>query len=316
MPQPTQSDVHVDAILTNISVAYLQSEANFIAPRVFPAVSVDKQSDKYYIYTKNDWFRDEAEKRADATESVGSGFNVSTTNYFCDVYAIHKDVGDQMRQNADAPINPDMDATRFVTSRLLLKLERQWAADFFTTSVWGTDLTLTNKWSDYTNGDPIGDMETAKEKILSTTGFAANTLVVGYQVFRQLQHHPDIVDRFKYTSSQVITEDILARLFGVDRVLVARSVYASNAEAETAAYAFIHGKHALLCHVAGSPGLLTPSAGYSFMWRGISAGLGAPISMRRFRMDKLKADRIEGEIAFDNKVVASDLGYFFNLAVA
>ena len=31
MPQPTQSDVHVDAVLTNISIAYIQSAANFIA---------------------------------------------------------------------------------------------------------------------------------------------------------------------------------------------------------------------------------------------------------------------------------------------
>ena len=55
MPQPTQNQVHVDAILTNISVAYMQKQENFIANKVFPIVPVDKQSDKYFSYTKNDW---------------------------------------------------------------------------------------------------------------------------------------------------------------------------------------------------------------------------------------------------------------------
>jgi hypothetical protein len=71
MPQPTQNQVHVDAILTNISVAYFQQNQNFIATRVFPVVPVSKQSDKFFTYTKNDWFRDEAQRRADATESAG-----------------------------------------------------------------------------------------------------------------------------------------------------------------------------------------------------------------------------------------------------
>jgi hypothetical protein len=33
-------------------------------------------------------------------------------------------------------------------------------------------------------------------------------------------------------------------------------------------------------------------------------------------MESLKAARIEAEVAFDNKVVAADLGYFFDSAVA
>ena len=45
MPQPTQTDVHVDAILTNISVAYMQSQSAYVANTIFPTVPVSKQSD-------------------------------------------------------------------------------------------------------------------------------------------------------------------------------------------------------------------------------------------------------------------------------
>jgi hypothetical protein len=61
---------------------------------------------------------------------------------------------------------------------------------------------------------------------------------------------------------------------------------------------------------------MTPSAGYIFAWTGVSGGLGATIGTSQFRMESLKANRVEAEVAFDNKVVASDLGYFFASAVA
>ena len=325
MPQPTQSQVHVDAILTNISVAYLQRAENFIADKVFPVVPVDKQSDKYFVYDKNDWLRDEAQVRADGTESVGSGYNITTATYYADVYAIHKDIGDQTRANADAPINVDREAAEFVTHRLLTRREIQFVNDFMTTNKWASDVTgvaaspttgQTIQWSDYTNSDPIEDIERGKAGILSVTGLEANTLVLGYDVFRALKNHPDLVDRIKYTSSQTITEDMLARMFDIDRVLVSKSIKATNKEGATGAYSFTTGKTALLAHVAPNPGILTPSAGYTFSWTGVSQGMGLTIGTSSFRLESLRATRVEAELAFDNKVVASDLGYFWNSIVA
>lgn len=316
MAQPTLHQVHIDRPLTNISVAYIQKAEHFIADKVFPEVPVDKQSDLYYTYDKNDWFRDEARPRADGTESSGSGYGLSTGSYAALVYAFHKDIGDQVRQNSDTPLDPDRDATEFVTQRLLLRRERQWATNYFTTSVWGTDSTPSNLWSNYSTSDPISDIETGKAAILTNTGFEANTLVLGYNVFRYLRNHPDIVDRYKYTDSKTITAEMLAMLFEVKRVLVAKAVVATNVEGETAAYSLVHGKHALLCHSAEAPGLLVPSAGYTFAWRGVSGGMGATVGVKRFRMEHLSSDRVEGQNAYDLKVVASDLGYFFNGAVA
>lgn len=316
MAQPSVNEVHVDSILTNVSIAYMQDQANFIASRVFPVIPVDKMSDKYFVYTKNDWFRDEAQRRGPNQESAGSGYNIGTDNYSAQVFAFHKDVSNQLIQNADAPLNPEREAARFVASRLLLRQEIQWVSDYFTTGVWATDVTPANLWSDYAASDPIGDIETGKEGILSVTGYEPNTLVLGYQVFRQLKNHPDVIDRFKYTSANNITADMLARLFEVDRLLVAKSIKATNLEGETAAYSFVHGKHALLCYSNPSPELLAPSAGYTFYWKGVSEGLGANIGTKSFPMVHLESQRVESQLAWDNKVVATDLGYFFNGAVA
>jgi len=319
MPQPTSSDVHVDAILTNISVAYMQEAGVYIANRVFPSLPVEKSSDKYYKYDKGVWFRDEAQLRAPGTESAGSGYTLATDTYSTDVWAFHKDVDDQVRANADSPINPDRDATVFVTQRMLLRQELDWTSTYFTTGVWATDKTGGvdfTQWSNYTSSDPITDIENAKSTILTSTGLMPNTLVMGYDVFRQLRHHPDIVDRIKYTSSEVPAEGILARLFGVDRILVSRAIKNTGAEGAADSFATIAGKNAALYYVAPSPGLLTPTAGYQFVWRGVSDGMGQNVGITRFRMPELRADRIEAQMAWDFKVVATDLGYFFSACVA
>lgn len=325
MPQPTLSQVHIDAPLTNLSVAYMQKQENFIADKVFPIVPVDKKSNKFFKYTKNDWFRDEAQRRADGTESAGSGYNLDTDSYSADVWAFHKDVGDQVLANADAPLTPLREASEFVTHRLLLRRELQFVTDFFTTSVWGTDVSGVSsspssgqflQWNS-SSATPIDDIEVGKSAILSSTGFEANTLVLGYDVFKYLKNHTTIVDRYKYTQAGAyVTEDLLAKVFGVDRVLVAKAVKATNKEGAAGAYSFAFGKAALLCHVAPNPGLLTPSAGYTFAWTGVSEGLGSTLGVSQFRMEHLKATRVEGQVAFDNKVVGSDLGYFFTTAVA
>jgi hypothetical protein len=325
MPQPTQQNVHVDAVLTNISIAYAQDESKFIASKVFPIVPVEKQSDKYFKYTKNDWFRDEAKRRADATESAGSGYNLGTDSYSCDVYAFHKDVGDKTRKNADNPLNLDAEAAKFVMGRILLRQEVQFVQDFIKTGVWGTDVTGVAaapganqfiQWDDYTNSDPIEDIEDGKEAILSTTGYMPNTLVIGYQVFRRLKNHPLFVDRVKYTTNDNITAAMIARMLELDNLYIAQAIKATNKEGATEAYSFIHGKQALLCYVNPTPGLLVPSAGYIFSWTGLEGDLGTPVTTSTIRMDLKKADRIETESAWDNKLVASDLGYFFDSVVS
>lgn len=317
MPQPTMADVHVDHLLTQISIAYMNEPENYMAGDLFPIILVDFQSNKYVVYTKNDWLRDEAQVRAPATESAGGGYNLDTSNFYNAInYAFHKDIPDEIRRNADMPIDMDLDATRFVTEKLRLKNERLWAGDFFKSGVWetdvlgGTDFTL---WSDFANSDPHVDIETGIASIESITGKSPNRFAIGRNVWTSLRHHPDIMDKIKYTQTGILAEALLAVLIGVEKVLVGRAIYATNAEGATGAYDFIYGKHALLLHRASRPGLLTPSAGYTFVWK---FAPGVPMFIRRIRDDKAMFDRVEGHLYLDQKKTGQDLGYFLKNAVA
>lgn len=318
--QPTPGDVHVNAPLTNVSIAFL-AEQQFLADVVFPNVPVQKKSDDYFEYPKDQWYRSDAQERPPGSESAGSGYTLTTKQYGCKVYALHKDVPDEARANADPMINLDRDATEFVTRQLAIKRERDWGAKFFTTGVWtgsttGTDRTPSTLWS-AANSTPIEDIDAEIDSIHRKTGYRPNIIVLGQDVWTILKNHPDLLERIKYTEKAIVFQDLLASIFQVDRVLVASAIHNDAKEGATPDMKrILDTKDALICYAARSPSLLQPSAGYTFSWAGyLGAGPGGQ-RMTRFRMQHLKSDRVEGEMAYDQKVIAPDLGAFFNGAVS
>jgi len=299
-----------------MSQAIIQSTDTFIADKVFPIVPVARRSDSDYIYTQGDWFRDEATIRPPATESAGSGWNLSTTTYNCDVYAIHKDLDDQTLANADEVLNMEQDAVEFVTQRILLKREIEWSSTFFATGVWGTSLIPSALWSNYATSTPLTDVQTAILTIQGRTGLRPNTAVIGAEVYSQLLNHPDIIERIKYTTADVPTSAVIGRYFGIDRVFVAGAVKNTANEGATASYSFVQGKHVWIGYVAPRVGPCTPTAGATFAWTGVSDGMGGTIGTVRFDIPEKRVTRIESQMAWDSKVVGSALGYLLESVVS
>lgn len=327
--QPTPGDVHVNTPLTNISIAYLQSADAFVAARVFPNIPVSKQSDRYYTYDRGYFNRDEMQLRAPATESAGTGYSIDNTpTYYCQRWSIHKDIPDEVRANADAMLNLDREAVELLTLKALLRREKIFAANFFQTGKWATDVTGVSgtpsagqfkQWNDAAS-DPIGDIRTAKRTMRESTGFEPNTLVLGRPVYDKLLDNASIIDRLKYgtmgTAPAKTSVNILASLFEVDRILVMNAIENTAAEGQTNAHSFIGGKKALLTYVPPSPGLMTPSAGYTFSWTGLMGNGVEGNRIKTIRHALADADRVELDMTFDMKLVANDLGYFFQSAVA
>lgn len=317
---PTAGDVHVNTPLTNISIAYLQNANNFVASRVFPNIPVMKQSDRYYTYDRGEFNRDEMKKRAPGTESAGGSYTVDNTpNYFAEVYAFHKDVPDQIRANADSILSPDREATEYCTQKALIKREKLWATKFFATSIWSTDNTSANWGPTGTATDPIADIRTGKTTVLQSTGFEPNTLILGKTVYDALADNADVIERVNagQTPNGPAMGTLMAMmmLFEIERIFVMKAIQNTTKEGQTASHSFIGGANALLCYSAPSPGIMTPSAGYTFSWTG-AAGAGAEGGrIKRFRMEKLESDRIEIQMAFDQKKISADLGYFFSTPI-
>ncbi len=336
--EPSRSDVHVNRPLTNISIAFLQSAEDFVASRVFPNIPVNKKSDVFFTYDRGEFNRDEMEERAPGTESAGSGYKISTDTYLARTRAYHKDVADEVRANADNPINLDREATEYVTLKGLLNREVNWASAFFTAGdpgdTWTFDVdgaasrsaafdpeSAANNdvvfWDDAAS-TPIEDVRLLKRFVQESTGFRPNSLTLGRPVFDALIDHPDIVgrlDRGQTTGTAMVNKDALAALFEIDEILVMEAIQNTAKEGQTAVHSFIGGKNALLSYRPQTPGIMTPSAGYTFSWTGRVGSGNDGMRIKRFRLDKIESDRIEIDMSYDQKKIAADLGAFFGAIV-
>jgi hypothetical protein len=318
---PTPGDVHVDRPLTIMSVAWIQEAARYIATRVFPTVPVLKQSDLYTVFDRADWLRALAEVRAPSTESAGGGYRVSYAQYACNVWAFHKDVSDEARANSDAVLAPDRNAVGFATQACVSRRELEWATKYFTTSLWtgsstGGDITVSPKW-DASSSTPIADIRKEILAISGKTGFRPNKLVLGADVWRVLQDHPDFTDRIKAGQTPggpaLVNKPLLALVLELDEVLVCEAVLNTGPEEGTESTAFLAtSEDVMLVHAAPNPAIDTPSAGYTFGWNGLLGAGAEGNRISNIRADLLKSDRIECEMAFDQKVVAPELGAFFD----
>jgi hypothetical protein len=330
---PEGRSLYISQPLTNISTAYGQG-GRWIADQVFPTVPVARQGDMYWKYPKSDWMRTIAGVRAPATESPGGGWEMETDTYFAHVYAVHKDVDDQTRVNAaGGGFNLDQDGARWVTEQLLIKRDRLFVDSFLRTGVWtggtgiggganGADLTggaaagsNTFVQFDRAGSDPIGVINTQLLGMARRTGRRPNVLVMGPDVWNALTQNASILSRIQYSERGIITEDLLRALFNVDRVVVTWTIENTAPRGAADSIDFMNSKSMLLVYAPPNAGLQTVSGGYIFTWSGLLGAGAFGTRVRRFRMEEIQSDRIEGEMAFDMKVVAPDVGVFFSAAV-
>lgn len=321
MAQPDVGDVHVNAMLTNMSIAHRNKDDFYIADKIFPLVPVQKQTDIYLKYNRGYFFADEAGRmvRAPGTRAATTGFAIDKTNTYRAVnYAIGVEIPDEIRDNQDSPLNMDRDAALMLKDLQRIRRERAFAAAFMTTGVWtgqadktgGSDFT---KWSDYAGSDPFKDLEDGIDSIEGNTGERPNRATMGAIVWRRLKHHPDFIDRINggatTGSPAQMTKERLAQLLEIDEVLVGRAIYRSSDEGASLTLARIMDDDLLLTYTPSSPGLMVPSAGYTFYWQPATGG-GIEF-VRSGRQDREKYDWHESHSYFDQVATEALSGAFF-----
>lgn len=318
MPRPTSADMHIQTALGNVSIAYRNE--SYIADQVFPNVTVRKQADKYFIFDKAAWFRNEAGPRAPGTRAVEGGYSLSQGSYACEEVAFAKVVADEEEQNADDPLMPRRTAVEFATDKILLNHELAVARLVFDNGSWAASATPSTTWDD-TASTPIEEIEIAKETVVLAIGREPNVCVMGRQVWTDLRTHPDLLDTFKYVERGLLSVAAFQNLFGFQKVLIGTAIYASANDmdavavgaggapaAATVTYSAVWDKNMWLGYVPNAPALGVPAAGYSFTWK--------PRSVAQFRREEEEATVYRVREHYDVAVTCSDAGYEFIDCVA
>jgi hypothetical protein len=334
---PLLNRTHINRPLTNISVAFIQSQDSFVADKVFPNISVENKSDSYFVYNSTQYLTDQvAEVAAGGVAPLIQLTVEAPESYKCKTRKLAAQLPLETVINVDKPLDIEVDTSELLAHKFLINRELNFANNFFTTEKWGIDLVGSDssdsstkiKFWDSDESSPIKLISDLKITMKKSTGFDFNTLVVSLPVYKSLLNHREILARILYKGGDnpaIVSRQILASLFELDNIFVMASVYnpGKDGKIDKTKTEFIGGgKSALLCYVPKSAGIKTPASGYTFAWSGLlkqmngnvdisKIGYGS-VGTKRWFDERTSSYFVESWQSYDQRIVGKDLGIFLS----
>ena len=253
----------IDPILSTVATGYVN--AQLVGNVLFPCVPV-MVSGGQVIEFGLEAFRDYHARR-----SPGAAVKQLSLGYSGKPFALVQDALSgkvPVEQMRDTSIVPGIDlASRTIhgVMRILtLSLERDQAALAINASHYDSNHKSApsgaDKWGAGTS-DPSAQISAAREAVRASTGVYPNTVLLSPSAFSATQQHPKILDRTKYTSSDSITTNMLAKLWNVETVVVGAAISADDA----GVMSDVWGNNVVLAYVPPhSSGMEEPSYGYTY----------------------------------------------------
>lgn len=312
------NDVHIQQALNDLAIKYVNAET--IWRDVMPIRIVSKRADKYYIYDKANAFQKFDDTLAPNAMPNEAQWRLSNDNYSVVDHGLSSWIPLEAVENADDPLDPAGDEVENISEALDNQQESRVAARVFSAASYptGNKVTLsgTSQWSDYANSDPLAAIEDAADSMI----VAPTVLVMGADTWRILRRHPKVTAKIfplggnasvAGTSATISQFQQYLSDFGIERVLVGRRRVNTANIGQTPTFARAWGKHAALLRVVPNPGNKVLTFGTTFVQtdrtvyqetdrkRGVNGSLFTKVTWNS-----------------DEKIVASDAGYFFENAVA
>ncbi len=180
----TITSVHVNAPLTNLAIKYQVPE--MVAERIWPVRPVQKESDVYYEYFKEE-LQDYPTLRAPGAEANEMNWDVTTSSYKAEEYALAQLIPDRVARNSDPPIRPAMTTVQKLKDVLMIEQERRVQA-FVQSATYVTNTsTISTKWDAASGQTPEKDIDTAKNAVRVACGKVPNSILMNYLTAQALK---------------------------------------------------------------------------------------------------------------------------------
>lgn len=292
---PARSEVHVDAVLGNLAREFMFP--GMIADRIAPRVNVKKDSDKYWLFGREEIrLKLDGEGDAVAPGSPAPDFDwkpTGTATYSAIKRALKDKVLDETIRNADDPINPVSRTIEKLTRNLMLYRERR-VAKLFTTGIVSTS-TPAIKW-DVATADIEDDIRAAKEAFRLSAGGYPNTIVMSSTVAAFVVLYLKASAEISFMEKSTINK-VPDRLWDMD-VVVCQGMFNSAGEGLAEVIADIWPDTVTLAYI--NPAKKPSTQDSTFVW----SFTPVPFRVRRWRDEEIEATIYEVGMYIDEKVVA------------
>ena len=313
MARIVPSDVHADKYLTQVSIAF--KNPTYIADQIVPIIPVTNETDRYPTFDQGDFARREVHKLADGQPAPQGGFAVSYGTYSADEYGIAMKLGPRTLANSDSVFRLETTAAEWVADQLALEREYQVASTIFSASNFTNTAAIGAKW-DLAGSAPIDDILAGLDLVEDqATGRAANTIVMGIEVWRQLARNEQIIAYLfgpGYSGPLAATTSLLENFLSgylsrSVKILVGSAVYNTTKEGATASYSKVWGKNCWIGYVPPNPAVMTPAAAYMFR---------AGYQTRKWVETSSQSTIVEGREIYTVEVVSAACAYYYTACVS
>lgn len=317
--------------LSNLAIAYYE-DATYGHRRLFPVCPVDLPAGAFYEFSKADLARDSVRRKPDYGSVQTATMGHSDNSYSCHVDQIIIGLDKIIARayevaNAPGSADPRRARVKMISEQITLHQEIEFAKKFFNSTAWDNVWTgasagdTANKKFKYFSSNDVDPVDFFDDRVIEIRRQGRrkpNKLALGVETFKALKNNPFILERIKYSGTTqnpaIVSESVLAQVFGVDEVVVLDATYndAGIGEPENMKYV-CDSKGALLLYTPDTPQIDMPSAGYLFTWR---LDGGNYIAIDTFeKNDGSHTDFIEGLIAWDMQKTSDALACYFTNCV-
>ncbi len=299
-----KGNIKVDKLLTGLAVRYTNNE--FVGGSFLPDYGVSKESDKYRIFRKDGFFKG-APKKADGAITEEATLTYDEATYSTYERAIKDIVTDRAVQNADAPVRPKVDATNFLTEKVLLSEEIDRLALMAGSSGLGSsgtycaNLTYTTAWISGTDPDILSDLSAAIVIISKAIGKRPNRIGMTSEVSEAIGQDPKIQEILKYHTTAMIAGDVLPETLRKMVVTIADGLWNSSDEGQTATYEYILKYHVIMAFVDAANQL---TLGRNFVSKGFK--------VVRWRDEDREGEFIKVNKVYSPKITNLSAGYMYS----
>ena len=199
MARPSYSNLHpVDQILTNIVAEAIPSDSQLIAGRVMEQVGVPERSGTLLVEeTRSFMGAPEADSRRapGASRQSLSSFNRSSLTFKAEIHSFEDSIAMEDIEDSQYPGSEEERSARKVRRALLLAQEKRCADLLFSQTEFtnNVDVAGTSTAFDAAGAEPLSFIHQQLDTLRAANhGIVADTMVLGYDVFRALARNPEI----------------------------------------------------------------------------------------------------------------------------
>ena len=314
-----EGTIHVDHPLTDFSLKYQNAE--LIGDLVMPRIPVVKDTDIYFAYGREEFALNNDVRANGAKGNEVRSLSVTTElPYRCLTHQLQDYFTEIDVQNADQPLNIELDKTENLTKMLGINREYRVSTLYSSVSNWSTvdptnsahigGVTLSGAQqmnnAAYDNSTPTGNIEylidNGKQAILNAIGRDPNVIIIPRTVARVIKRDSYVRNLLRYTDATLVENgELPERLWNMD-VFEPAAIYASNEAGQTFSSAGLWGNNIILLYLAENPRQIkTMTAGLTFM--------AQPRIVNKWHDFSIRGDQIECLERIVEKQISAYCGY-------